>query len=85
MLATIKNNLEIVKILVEKGARINFTNNMNQTPLLYAKLSNTHNQYDELIKFLEDKGAIKPTDEDINNNYRRKFEKYSYKLNQLST
>jgi ankyrin repeat protein len=84
MLATIKNNLEIVKILVEKGASINFTNDMNQTPLLYAKISNTSNQYDELIKYLEEKNAIQPTDETINNYYQTKLEKYTQKLNQLN-
>lgn len=84
MLATIKNNFEIVKILVEKGARINFTNNMNQTPLLYAKISNTNNQYDNIITFLEENGATQPSNENIDNYYKTKLEKYSRKLEQLN-
>jgi len=84
MLATIKNNFEILKILVEKGAIISFTNNMNQTPLLYAQISNTNNQYDNIITFLEENGAFQPSNEYIDRYYQNKLAKYSRKLEQLN-
>jgi ankyrin repeat protein len=52
------NNLEMVKLLIENGADINIKDDVNYTPLHVARLIKGEVEDQEIIKLLEEKGAI---------------------------
>lgn len=53
MMATYDNNLQVAKILVDKGADVNFQNTMKDSPFLYASASG----YFDLVKLYLENGA----------------------------
>ena len=77
MTAIYMDNLEIVKLLIEKGANIHFTNGCGRNALLQAFIYKYNEHQDEIIKLLMFKGATldeeQLTSPHFNQNRRNKY------------